>query len=456
MKYIFFDTETTGLPHNYNAPYTDINNWPRLVQLAWIVYDNNSIIARKNYLIKPIGFTIPQSATNIHGVSMANALENGHKIQSILNVFLEDTKDANALIGHNVEFDLKVVQAELYRLNIDNNFSGVTILDTMRLSTNFCKIPNKRYGYRYPKLIELYNILFSESFDNMHNAIADVEATAKCFWAMLDRGIINRNDYPSLFSDQERGESSEPNNNQAAMTNQTGTYIEDKSTIEGKSTKMNDAYYSINLEKFSWTQRLLGRRFAGSLTDKAFILGISIIIAYVFAYNNAQIKENIIDFLICLSMTPKDIYYLALSTTEHISRNPFSNLSTEVEAWYSFYRELELTFLLIFTMIRIVYYCIGELLLGASFGKWIVGFELVEESTNKRVGIKKIMQRAFSFFMIMAVLILIRWIWGVNYLIILIVFLLFVEVPVFLIKKSLLDILTKTSLTNSFKSNKKG
>lgn len=38
MKYLFIDTETTGLPKEYDAPYTDIDNWPRLVQLAWIVF----------------------------------------------------------------------------------------------------------------------------------------------------------------------------------------------------------------------------------------------------------------------------------------------------------------------------------------------------------------------------------------------------------------------------------
>ena len=33
-NYLFFDTETTGLPRNYKAPSSDTRNWPRLVQLA--------------------------------------------------------------------------------------------------------------------------------------------------------------------------------------------------------------------------------------------------------------------------------------------------------------------------------------------------------------------------------------------------------------------------------------
>ena len=40
MRYLFFDTETTGVPQNYKAPSSDTDNWPRMVQLAWIVTDD--------------------------------------------------------------------------------------------------------------------------------------------------------------------------------------------------------------------------------------------------------------------------------------------------------------------------------------------------------------------------------------------------------------------------------
>ena len=37
--FLVYDTETTGLPRDYNAPMTDSENWPRLVQLAWQLHD---------------------------------------------------------------------------------------------------------------------------------------------------------------------------------------------------------------------------------------------------------------------------------------------------------------------------------------------------------------------------------------------------------------------------------
>lgn len=215
MKYLFVDTETTGLPKEYDAPYTDVDNWPRLVQLAWIVYDYTTIVARKNFIIKPIGFTIPDASTKVHGISTKQALEKGQRIETILKYFLTDVQDADAIIGHNIKFDIKVVQSELYRLNINNSLEQVEVLDTMILSTDYCKIPNKQYGYRFPKLIELYNKLFSESFDNMHDAMADIEATAKCFWALIDRGIIDKENYPCLLTSSEKQLLAEKYNKQA-------------------------------------------------------------------------------------------------------------------------------------------------------------------------------------------------------------------------------------------------
>lgn len=37
------------------------------------------------------------------------------------------------------------------------------------------------YGYKYPKLNELYYKLFHRNFENAHNAFSDVLATIECF-----------------------------------------------------------------------------------------------------------------------------------------------------------------------------------------------------------------------------------------------------------------------------------
>lgn len=75
---IFLDSETTGLPKDYKAPLTDTANWPRMVQLAWLVHDvNGNLLREQSFIIKPEGFTIPDDVAAIHGISQARAMEEG-------------------------------------------------------------------------------------------------------------------------------------------------------------------------------------------------------------------------------------------------------------------------------------------------------------------------------------------------------------------------------------------
>lgn len=62
----------------------------------------------------------------------------------------------------------------------------------MKATVDVCKIESNMADrkYKYPSLKELYNYLFHKDFDNMHNSLYDVRATAECFWELSQRGII--------------------------------------------------------------------------------------------------------------------------------------------------------------------------------------------------------------------------------------------------------------------------
>lgn len=189
-RYLFFDTETTGLPQNYNAPSSDIKNWPRLIQLSWIITDQfQNILAKHNHIIKPNGFVIPNESMSVHGISTEYAKINGENLDEVLDLFESDIKSAKYIIGHNIDFDKKIIEAEFYRENKVLSWKGTISLCTMKSAIDFCKLRNF-YGYRYPKLQELYNKLFGTDFENAHNAFSDISATVKCFWEMVKRGII--------------------------------------------------------------------------------------------------------------------------------------------------------------------------------------------------------------------------------------------------------------------------
>ena len=188
--YLFFGTETTGLPRNFNAPIFDFNNWPRLVQLAWLLYDSEGkLIKKKESIIKPKGFRIPKDSSDVHGITTEYALSNGRTLIDVLDEFKAGCEKSKLLIAHNMNFDSKIMGTEFLRNNYNNPISNLNKICTMELTTDFCKIQTSR-GYKYPSLDELHQKLFSKGFEDAHNALADVEATARCFWELRKRNLI--------------------------------------------------------------------------------------------------------------------------------------------------------------------------------------------------------------------------------------------------------------------------
>ena len=189
--YLFFDTETTGLPKSWNTPVSDLNNWPRLVQIAWLQCDNyGKEITKQSYIIKPENFEIPQDAIKVHGISNEKANKFGIPLKNALNEFSNILKNSSLLVAHKMNFDEKVVGSELIRTKIHNNLSSITKICTMQATTDFCKISGP-YGYKWPTLMELHKKLFNSTFDEAHDALSDVSACAKCFFELKKRNIIN-------------------------------------------------------------------------------------------------------------------------------------------------------------------------------------------------------------------------------------------------------------------------
>ena len=186
---LFFDTETTGVPQNYKAPFSDVDNWPRLVQIGWIVFRDGVKVYEKEYIVKPDGFEIPEQASNIHGITTEYAIANGHDIKNIMSEFAFIASTCDRVVGHNVSFDINIVGAEYWRLHNKSPFLDQEIVCTMQSSTQYCQLPGA-YGYKWPKLHELYKILFNEEMGAAHTALQDISNTAKCYFELVEKEII--------------------------------------------------------------------------------------------------------------------------------------------------------------------------------------------------------------------------------------------------------------------------
>lgn len=163
-----------------------------MVQLAWECHDKTGrLLFNKDYIIRPEGYTIPQAAVMVHGITTERALAEGTALDTVLTEFAADLEEVKLLIGHNVSFDLNILGAEFIRSALPSKLHNLNWLCTKEESTEYCALPGGKGGkYKWPTLSELYQCLFAESFGEAHHAAADVAATARCFFELLRRGVI--------------------------------------------------------------------------------------------------------------------------------------------------------------------------------------------------------------------------------------------------------------------------
>ena len=229
MKFLIYDTETTGLPikQKNNQPIKFME-YPHIVQFSFIIYDTetSSIVKIFDEIIHlRDNVLIPQETINIHGVTNEMSQQSTMTINYCLINFMNECKNVDLIVGHNLEFDNKMVIAELLReiklnelkmikeeseskaeeVNIDDililnivlqdtydDFMALTkFYCTMQTTITFCNI---KYNYKnstkqfvkFPKLIELHDKLFGKDSINvkLHNSLNDVFVCFRCFYKL--------------------------------------------------------------------------------------------------------------------------------------------------------------------------------------------------------------------------------------------------------------------------------
>ena len=195
---LFFDIETTGLPEKNAAWETDFRlGFPYIVSISWIYKDQIYDI-----IINQEGRTIPEDAIKIHGITNEMAASSQYKLKDILALFMGHAMESDAIIGHNVYFDISTLKANVLR-EFEKDPDIVQVkefickaldkdkrIDTMQKSTKFCNIKTEGSNrIKWPTLSELYYKLFNDSF-HAHNGKEDVLATRKCYYELVKLEVI--------------------------------------------------------------------------------------------------------------------------------------------------------------------------------------------------------------------------------------------------------------------------
>lgn len=207
MRILFFDTETNGLPRHSYAPITDLENWPRVLQIAWQLWDLSggefTNLVTACHMIKPNPEMLWNAGSAvIHKISRERAIAEGVPGTIAFREFKAVLDQAHVVVAHNISFDKPVIIAECLRLQTDKDYSWwkqiefCTCLDTRAI----CKIPalNPKANdpYKRPKLIELYTFLHeSAPAFNFHSADGDTECLLSCFQKLLERRLVPIDDW---------------------------------------------------------------------------------------------------------------------------------------------------------------------------------------------------------------------------------------------------------------------
>jgi len=186
LGYTFvFDLETTGLPPRGVSPSFH-EKWEncRIVEIAWELYDREyNLVEQRSYLIKPIGFSIPESATKIHGISTNEAMHNGVDLSYVIQHFEMLLPHISCIVAHNISFDINVLLSEIYRMGLYD--VAYMIQRIPQHCTMLYKLKPKE---KWPKLIEKYRAIFGkEPSGDLHRAGVDVRLCAQIFLHQIER-----------------------------------------------------------------------------------------------------------------------------------------------------------------------------------------------------------------------------------------------------------------------------
>ena len=208
MRVMVFDTETTGLPKymKHTPNQNNLNNWPHIVQLSYIIYDTDTDSVKNitDHIIRvPEGVQITEENAAIHGITQEIS-QQGIPLNMALDEFMVDFDNVDLIIAHNIEFDKKMLMAELYRLDyilcVDKIHTSTKYVCTMQEGIDLCnikaftKIEKKEY-IKWPTLAELCQHLFNYEPTNLHNALNDVAICLRCFLKMrFDVDVCEKND----------------------------------------------------------------------------------------------------------------------------------------------------------------------------------------------------------------------------------------------------------------------
>lgn len=185
MAQLIYDFETTGF---FNKESLYHESQPHVVQLAAILASpTGETIASIDLIAKPNGWTIPERASDVHGITTEFALTHGISEHILITCLSALSRQADIRIAHNEQFDNKIMRIGLARFSLNEElglWEISKVFCTANAATPVMKLPPtarmQQYGhgheFKKPNLAEAYLAATGEELIDAHSAMPDVLA----------------------------------------------------------------------------------------------------------------------------------------------------------------------------------------------------------------------------------------------------------------------------------------
>ena len=226
MLVLVIDTETSDLPKSKFVSDKNLHLWPFIVQFSYLIYDTNikdiTLIYDSLIKLKPYNL-ISEASSKIHHITNEISEKKGSCKKKVLSLLYDSLIHVNLVIGHNLKFDLNMIEVEILRCLKEENDSsshfsekmnsmlkhihnlkiGETSFCTMQLTKEFCNLEreNSKGKYiKFPTLLELHHKLFNTNPSKLHNSLVDILVTLRCYIKFIyDYDITRYNEIKKKF-----------------------------------------------------------------------------------------------------------------------------------------------------------------------------------------------------------------------------------------------------------------
>ncbi|MEY4416725.1 MAG: hypothetical protein RIQ53_4018 [Pseudomonadota bacterium] len=202
----FFDTETTGLP-DFKAP-SDAPQQPHIVQIGAVLVDVDAgeILSTLDVTIRPDGWTIPDEAAAIHGITTERALAVGVPEELAVRM-LWAMCEGRLRVAHNRQFDDRIVRIGMTRHRVA---LGEQMAEDWKAGSGQCTAllakplmqlpPTEKMRaagfntFKTPTLAEAVSHFCGREHADAHTALADALGCMDVWMAMRseDAGLAKR------------------------------------------------------------------------------------------------------------------------------------------------------------------------------------------------------------------------------------------------------------------------